>query len=170
MTYASAGFGYTRPVIGFAQYLSKPRKGKTKKSRPNFEPKEAQVLAAVGCIQGCLRKRGVAMTHYTEINRDDYAGDSIGFALACEAATEKAARELVPDIFTRGKRLGSTRHEITITLTAALKRGASDGKFKFVVSDQTGAVGVKLYAGSRKQHKMLNDPRRSDRRRSRRAA
>ncbi|MDB5160391.1 MAG: hypothetical protein JWO99_654 [Candidatus Saccharibacteria bacterium] len=87
------------------------KKGKTSKSKHQFVPTEAQIIRAMGRIEGMLKK---------------YHG-----AFTCLASKERVHRELVGEIHSHGSQLGRGPDEICETIRLALVRLTDEGKVRF---------------------------------------
>lgn len=167
MTHASLGYGYSYPMIGFARPLStKRRKGiSKKKSQPDFKPSDEQIRVTVGCIRGRLGNLGSSMTHYTSVRECDFEFDGyLDLTAMRDEAIKRAADELYENIHSNTIRLGSNRHEVTITIEHALRRGIErDNIFTVVVNSRSGAVGIRLEANRKCQYVNDNARRRGKR-------
>ncbi len=167
MTYATFGYGYSYPTIGFARPLStKRRKGYSKKkSQPDFKPSDEQVRVTVGCIRGRLGNLGSSMTHYTDVCESDFEFEGyLDLVAMRDEAIRRAADELYANIHSNTLRLGSNRHEVTITIEHALRRGIERDKvFTVVVNGKSGAVGIRLEANRKCQYVNDNSRRRGKR-------
>ena len=138
---------YEHPQFGFAQYLKKSEKkgSARKKPRRNFQPEEAQIVRAVGCIVGYFKKRqdeGGYVPYFTELRLEDYQAvykdSAVAYKAAVDDAVDRLAKAISPHIYSRGDVLGRDARERTVTVRAALRRAIDTRKLYVITPSMEG--------------------------------